>query len=67
MTLYAPEYLQWQGLLELNKLFRVYIPKHESNIADDTLKGMADAALASMIAWDDDQQRTTTTPILSSK
>ena len=51
-TLYAPEYLQWQAILECNKFWRRYVPKQESNIDEAAVQAMADAALQSLIAWD---------------
>lgn len=51
-TLYAPEFLQWQAILECNKFWRRYVPKQESNIDEAAVQAMADAALQSLIAWD---------------
>lgn len=62
LTLYAPEALQWQSLIELNKLFRVFVPKQESNVDEESLVKYRDEALQSLIAWDVSTCRGTSTP-----
>lgn len=51
ITTYGPDYLQWQGLVEINNLFRRYAPQ-EGSIDEDHVKGQAAEALAKLIAWD---------------
>jgi hypothetical protein len=58
----APEALQWQALIELNKLFRVFVPKQESNVDEASLEKYRDEALQSLIAWDISTARGTSTP-----
>ena len=58
----APEALQWQALIELNKLFRVFVPKQESNVDEASLEKYRDEALQSLIAWDISTARSTSTP-----
>lgn len=53
-TIYAPEYLQWQATLELNKLLRRYAIKQEGNIDEASIQQEADKALATLIEWDND-------------
>lgn len=61
-TDYAPEALQWRAILECNFFWRRFIPKQESNIDVEEVKKMADEALQSLIAWDIETCRGTSTP-----
>jgi hypothetical protein len=61
-TQFAPEYLQWQAILECNKFWRRYVPKQESNIDEAAVQAMADAALQSLIAWDYSTVSASSTP-----
>lgn len=51
-TQYGSDYLQWAGILEVNKLFRRFAPKQEGNIDEPAIQAAADAALQEFIAWD---------------
>ena len=61
-TEFAPDYLQWQAILECNKFWRRYVPKQESNIDEAAVQAMADAALQSLIAWDYSTVSASSTP-----
>lgn len=50
-TQYSPEYLQWQGLVELNNLYRRFAPK-EGSIDVTEITGLAAAAMQQLLAWD---------------
>ena len=60
--IYAPEYLQWRGLLEANKLFQQFVPRTEGNVDEQAITVLADAALAALIEWDDSINDSTNTP-----
>lgn len=51
-TNYAPEFLQWQGILEVNKYQKRFTVRQEGDVDEDHVKMMADLALQSLIAWD---------------
>lgn len=51
-TKYGSDYLQWAGILEVNKLFRRFAPKQEGNIDEPAIQAAADQALQTFIAWD---------------
>lgn len=61
-TQFAPEFLQWQAIIECNKFWRRYVPKQESNIDEAAVQAMADAALQSLIAWDYSTTFSSSTP-----
>lgn len=61
-TTYAPQYLQWQATLELNKWARRFAPKQEGNIDEKAIEEMAATELQSLLAWDDSIRQGTTTP-----
>lgn len=58
----APDYLIWQGIVETNNYFKVFDKRTEGNIDESFVQGMADAALAALIAWDNDIATGTSTP-----
>lgn len=59
---WAPEYLQWECCLEVNKFFRRFSPKQEGNIDEVEVKAMADEALQSLLAWNSSMNIGTSTP-----
>lgn len=61
-TQYAPEYLQWRGLLEVNKVLKRFVQRQEGQIDEAAIQAEADAALQSLIDWDNGTVRGTTTP-----
>lgn len=65
-TQWAPEYLQWEGLLEINKLFRRFVPKEESNISEEEIFPLRDAALQSLLSWNSSLDAGTSTPPMPS-
>lgn len=58
----APEYLQWQAILEANKYFRRFIDKQESNVNEAAVEAMAQEALQTLLLWDNDITKDTSTP-----
>lgn len=62
ITTYGPDFLRFQGLLEVNKLFRRYAPKQEGNLDETAITAEASAALQTLIAWDNNINTSTTTP-----
>lgn len=61
-TQYAPDFLIWQAIKEINDYFKVYVARTEGNIKEDFVQGQADAALQALIAWDNAIATGTTTP-----
>lgn len=61
-TIYGTEYLQWQSIVELNRYFRRFIPKSESNVDETAVEQSAAQALQAFIEWDESIARATTTP-----
>lgn len=61
-TQFGAEYLQWRTILELNKTFREIVPRQEGNVDEAAVQVLADAALQSLIAWDNSIDLATTTP-----
>lgn len=61
-TQWAPEYLQWQALLEINKHFRRFVVKNEGNIDEAAIKATADEALQTLLAWNSSLDEGTSTP-----
>lgn len=63
LTRWAPEYLQWEALLECNKYFRRFATKEmEATIDEDKIKGYRDEALRSVMAWNASIDLDTSTP-----
>lgn len=61
-TQFAPDFLIWRAIVEINNYFKVFSPKTEGNIDQTFVQGMADAALQALIAWDMSITTGTTTP-----
>lgn len=59
-TNYAPEFLQWQAILEVNKYQKRFTIRQEGDIDEDHVKMMADQALQSLIVWDSGIENGTT-------
>lgn len=49
-TTYGQQYLLWATIVQLNKLFKVFVPRQEGNLPPPT--DQADAGLQSLIDWD---------------
>lgn len=56
------DFLQWQSVLEVNKLLRVFAPKQEGNVDEEAIKLMADSALSALIEYDKSTALGTSTP-----
>ncbi len=50
-TTKGSQYLLWQTVCNLNKLFKTFVPRTEGNLGEP--QALADAGLASLILWDD--------------
>lgn len=61
-TEYAPDYLQWQGILELNKLTKWFTQRREGNIDETNIQAEAQASMQSLLAWDLSVSGGTSTP-----
>lgn len=61
-TQYAPDFLVWRSLVEINNYFKVDVKRTEGNVDEQFIQGMADAALQALIAWDVAIATGTTTP-----
>lgn len=61
-TQYAPDFLIWQAIKEINNYWKVYTKRTEGNIDETFVQGMADAALQAAIAWDNAIATGTSTP-----
>lgn len=58
----APDFLIWRAIWEINNYFKVFVKRTEGNVDDAAISSMADAALAALIAWDNDIATGTSTP-----
>lgn len=61
-TQYAPDFLIWRAIWEINNYFKVFVKRTEGNVDEQFIQGMADAALQALIAWDVAIATGTTTP-----
>lgn len=61
-TEFAPDYLQWQGIIECNKLTKWFTQRREGNIDESNLQVEAQRAMESLLAWDLSISGGTTTP-----
>lgn len=61
-TQYAPDFLIWRAIWEINNYFKVFVKRTEGNVDEVFVQGMADAALQAAIAWDNAIATGTTTP-----
>ena len=61
-TEFAPEYLQWQGVLEVNKLYQQFVQRQEGTVNEEAIASMAQAALSALLIWDDGINDSTSTP-----
>lgn len=62
-TQWAPEYLQWQSILEMNKFFRRFAPKEEEATIDEkAVEAMANEALQTLLDWNAQLDGGTSTP-----
>lgn len=59
---YAPDFLMWRALVEINNYFKVDVKRTEGNVDEEFIQGQADAALQALIAWDNAIATGTTTP-----
>lgn len=64
---FAPDFLVWRALCEINNYFKVDVKRTEGNISEDFIQGQADAALQALIAWDVSIATGTTTPTPASQ
>lgn len=49
-TTHGSQFILWQTIVHLNKLFRVYVPRQEGNLPPPT--DLADAGLQTLVDWD---------------
>lgn len=61
-TINGPEFLQWQGIIECNKLIKFFVQRREGNLDEENLQAEAQAALQALIAWDIGIASGTSTP-----
>lgn len=59
---FAPDFLMWRALVEINNYFKVDVKRTEGNVDEQFIQGQADAALQALIAWDNAIATGTTTP-----
>jgi hypothetical protein len=62
LTQFGPEYLQWQGILEGNKLLEAFVQRREGNLDETNLQAEAQLALQALIGWDVSISNGTSTP-----
>lgn len=62
---YGPEYLQWQGIIEGNKLLKTFVQRREGNLDETNLQAESDYALQALIAWDNNIRDGTATPFVA--
>lgn len=63
-TQFGPEYLQWQGIIEGNKLLKTFVQRREGNLDETNLQSESDFALQALIAWDNNIRDGTSTPFV---
>lgn len=61
-TQFAPDFLIWRAIWEINNYFKVFVKRTEGNVDEQFIQGMADTALQALIAWDVAIATGTTTP-----
>jgi hypothetical protein len=61
---YGFEYLQWQSVLEVNKVWRRFAPRQEGNIDEGNVEALAAQAMANFVQWDIGLTANTSTPML---
>lgn len=61
-TQFAPDYLIWQGAIEINAIFRSFAQRQEGNVLPDFVKGMADSAFQKLLTWNASLVKSTSTP-----
>lgn len=66
-TQFAPEYLQWQAILEANKYFLRFSERQEGNIDEKAVGAMAEEALQTLLLWNASLVSDTSTPPETSK
>jgi hypothetical protein len=61
--MFAPDYIFWQSVISANKLCFRFVPRKEGNTGEP--EEAAQAALASLIEWDDSLSASTSSPVKS--
>lgn len=56
----APEYLQWQAIIESNKYWKEFVPRQEGGVEEP--QQYADMAWQSLLEWDNSLSQSTSTP-----
>lgn len=64
-TLFAPDFLQWQGVIECNKLIKFFVQRQEGNLDETNLQAEASNSFQSLIAWDRSIRDGTSTPLVN--
>jgi hypothetical protein len=59
---FAPDYLQWAGLVEMNKLWQQFVGRQEGTVDEASIKEHAAAALSALLIWDNGIDDSTSTP-----
>lgn len=62
-TQYGSDFLQWQGVLEVNKYFKRYTVRQEGDIDEANVQTLASTALQNLIAWDSGSEQGTSARI----
>lgn len=62
ITTYGPDFLMWQGILELNKYWKQFTARTEGNVNEEEVAQFRDTALAALIQWDQSLMMGTSTP-----
>lgn len=60
---YAPDFLQWGAILELNRFWKEFVSRQEGNITDEQIQTNYTAAWHALIQWDSSIKKGTNTPI----
>lgn len=58
----SPEFLQWQAILDGNKLWSQFVPLQQGAVVEESVQQFASEALQSLIAWDVSVQEGTNPP-----
>lgn len=62
-TAFAPDYLQWAGIMELNKYAKTFVPRVEGTLPEASVQTFMATAYAALLEWDGAQLSGSSTPV----
>lgn len=63
-TTFAPDYLQWAAIMELNKYAKTFVPRVEGTLPETSVQTFMATAYAALIEWDGSQLSGSSTPVI---